>query len=226
MHPRHRHLALLCAALFALPAAAHAESTGGTPSPDTTVAQDGSLSARDAILLGRVMHVRGTLAGAGGQTIVIERSKAGGPWQQATTVQADDSGTFDAAWRTDHIGHFALRALVAGQAPPQDGAAAAAALPTRDVTVYRRTVATWFGPGFYGRQTACGQTLTRTLLGVAHRSLPCGTQVALLYGGHTITVPVVDRGPFAHGADFDLTAATARVLGLTTTAPIGAVRIG
>jgi rare lipoprotein A (peptidoglycan hydrolase) len=221
-----RHLALLCAALFALPAAAHAQSTGGTAYPDTTVAQDGSLSARGTILLGRVMHVRGTLADAGGQTIVIERRKDNGPWQQAATVQADDSGTFDAAWRTDHIGHFALRALVAGQTPPQDGAAAAAAVPTRDVTVYRQTVATWFGPGLYGRQTACGQTLTRTLLGVAHRTLPCGAQVALLYRGRTITVPVVDRGPFGHGADFDLTAATALALGLTTTAPIGAVRIG
>jgi hypothetical protein len=226
MHHRHRHLALLCAALFALPAAAHAQSTGGTRYPDTTVAQDGSLSARDAIMLGRVMHVRGTLPGAGGQTVVIERRKAGGEWQQATTVQADDSGTFDAAWRTDHIGHFALRALIAGQDPPQDGAAAAAAVPTRDVTVYRRAVATWFGPGFYGRQTACGQTLTRTLLGVAHRTLPCGAQVALLYRGRTITVPVVDRGPFGPGADFDLTAGTARALGVSATVPIGAARVG
>ena len=47
MHPRHRHLALLCTALFALPAAAHAESTGGTPYPDATVAQDGSLLVTD-----------------------------------------------------------------------------------------------------------------------------------------------------------------------------------
>jgi rare lipoprotein A len=56
--------------------------------------------------------------------------------------------------------------------------------------------------------------------------LPCGTKVALLYKGRTITVPVVDRGPFAHGASYDLTAATAQALGLTQTAHIGAVRAG
>jgi rare lipoprotein A len=94
------------------------------------------------------------------------------------------------------------------------------------VTVFRRTVATWFGPGFYGHRTACGQRLSHRLLGVANRTLPCGTKVALLYRGRTITVPVVDRGPFGTGASYDLTAATAQALGVTTTSRIGAVRIG
>ena len=57
-------------------------------------------------------------------------------------------------------------------------------------------MATWYGPGFYGRRTACGVKMSRTLLGVAHKTLPCGTQVAVLYKGRRITVPVVDRGPF------------------------------
>ena len=64
------------------------------------------------------------------------------------------------------------------------------------MTVYRAAVASWYGPGFYGRKTACGQRMTRKLLGVAHKRLPCGTEVALSYGGRSITVPVVDRGPF------------------------------
>ncbi len=38
-------------------------------------------------------------------------------------------------------------------------------------------IATWFGPGFYGKQTACGQTLTPGVVGVANRTLPCGTLV-------------------------------------------------
>src|SRR5213080_64727 len=121
--------------------------------------------------------------------------------------------------------HRALRIACA----PRGGdggttAAAAAALPTSEITVFRSTVATWFGPGFYGHRTACGQRLTHRLLGVAHRSLPCGAMVALLYEGRTITVPVVDRGPFRNGADYDLTSATAEALGVTTTARIGAVR--
>lgn len=86
--------------------------------------------------------------------------------------------------------------------------------------VYRRAVATWYGPGFYGQTTACGQTLTRDTLGVAHKTLPCGTEVAILYRGETITVPVIDRGPYAD-ADFDLTSRTARRLGFSGTGEIG-----
>src|SRR4029078_8462287 len=35
----------------------------------------------------------------------------------------------------------------------------------------------WCGPGFYGKRAACGVAMTRGLIGVAHRSLPCGTRV-------------------------------------------------
>ena len=104
-------------------------------------------------------------------------------------------------------------------------AVAAAATPELAITVHRPAVATWYGPGFYGRRTACGQRMSRTLLGVAHKRLPCGTQVAVLYQGRRITVPVVDRGPFRHGTEWDLTAATARALGFEHTDRVGAVRV-
>jgi rare lipoprotein A (peptidoglycan hydrolase) len=45
-----------------------------------------------------------------------------------------------------------------------------------------------------GRHTACGQVMSHALLGVAHRTLPCGTPVAVFFGGKAITVPVIDRG--------------------------------
>jgi len=77
--------------------------------------------------------------------------------------------------------------------------------------------ATWYGPGLYGNRTACGQKLTRRLHGVAHRSLPCGSRVLLSYGGRFVAARVVDRGPYAHGAVFDLTSATARKIGLSST---------
>src|SRR5213595_3117949 len=92
----------------------------------------------------------------------------------------------------------------------------------RSVVVYKPSIATWYGPGFYGRRTACGQRLTRTLLGVANRRLPCGTQVQISYRGHTLVAPVVDRGPFAHHAQWDLTAAAAKQIGMTVTSRIGA----
>jgi hypothetical protein len=65
----------------------------------------------------------------------------------------------------------------------------------------------WYGPGFYGRRTACGYALTTSLRGVAHRTLPCGTLVEFRnpQNGRTITVPVVDRGPYVTGRQWDLT---------------------
>src|SRR5436305_14113575 len=113
MHHRHRHLALLCAAVCALPSAALAQSTGGTRYGDPATTEPIALPAHDAVLLGHTMHVRGTLADAAGQTIVVERREGGGAWQQAATTVAADDGTFDAAWKTDHIGHFDLRARLA-----------------------------------------------------------------------------------------------------------------
>jgi rare lipoprotein A (peptidoglycan hydrolase) len=87
---------------------------------------------------------------------------------------------------------------------------------------YKRAKATWYGPGLYGNQLACGGRLKPHTLGVAHKSLPCGTNVALKYRGRTVVVPVIDRGPYAHGVAYDLTEATARKLGMTQTVHLGA----
>jgi rare lipoprotein A len=94
-------------------------------------------------------------------------------------------------------------------------------------TVRKGALATWFGPGFYGQTTACGQTLTPAVVGVANRTLPCGTLVKVSYRGHRLTVPVIDRGPYGHnGADWDLTIEAARTLGIEDTARIGARVVG
>jgi hypothetical protein len=73
-------------------------------------------------------------------------------------------------------------------------------------------VATWYGPGFFGNQTACGKTLTRRTVGVAHRTLPCGSKVVLRYKGRYLRTTVIDRGPFSNGAKWDLTQAAAQKL--------------
>jgi rare lipoprotein A len=65
--------------------------------------------------------------------------------------------------------------------------------------------ATWYGPGLYGNHTACGQVLRAGTIGVAHRTLPCGTTVKLVYQGHALMTTVIDRGPYTHGNIFDLT---------------------
>ena len=87
-------------------------------------------------------------------------------------------------------------------------------------------IATWFGPGFYGKRTACGQTLTPAVVGVANRTLPCGTLVSVTYEGHSLTVPVLDRGPYGHDASWDLTAGAADALGITDTVHIAAHVVG
>ncbi len=97
-----------------------------------------------------------------------------------------------------------------------------AAAPVKPIAL-----ATWFGPGFYGQQTACGQTLTPAVVGVANRTLPCGTLVKFSLRGHALVVPVIDRGPYAHnGAQWDLTSEAARQIGMTDTTNVRAKVVG
>lgn len=94
-----------------------------------------------------------------------------------------------------------------------DGAAHTNDLPVGVVRRLRATVASWYGPGLFGNRTACGQTLTAGLRGVAHKQLPCGTKLTVRYRGRSTAATVVDRGPFHGGREFDLTYATAQAIG-------------
>ncbi|MGH2378713.1 MAG: septal ring lytic transglycosylase RlpA family protein [Candidatus Limnocylindria bacterium] len=77
-------------------------------------------------------------------------------------------------------------------------------------------VASWYGPRFYGRTTACGQTYTQEIMGVAHRLLRCGTLIQITSpAGITVTVPVIDRGPYITGRALDLSNATRAALSCT-----------
>jgi rare lipoprotein A (peptidoglycan hydrolase) len=73
----------------------------------------------------------------------------------------------------------------------------------------------WYGPGFYGRRTACGYALTKSLVGVAHRTLPCGTKVVFRNpaNGRVVTARVVDRGPYVSGRQWDMTPGLCKALG-------------
>ena len=91
---------------------------------------------------------------------------------------------------------------------------------------FARQLATWYGPGFFGNRTACGKRLTRRTAGVAHKTLPCGSEVVLRYEGRYVRTKVIDRGPYANGAKWDLTQATARALGFEYTDDIHVARLG
>ncbi len=106
------------------------------------------------------------------------------------------------------------------------GSSSGGAAPTPGPT-NKPAIATWYGPGFYGHTTACGQKLTPKLVGLASRKLPCGTLVQVSYNGHQLTAPVLDRGPFGHnGAKWDLTAGAARALEITETVRIATQIVG
>ena len=64
----------------------------------------------------------------------------------------------------------------------------------------------WYGPGLYGNGTACGQKLTSGLVGVAHRTLKCGTKVEFRNpkNGIVVMAQVIDRGPFVSGRTWDM----------------------
>ena len=64
----------------------------------------------------------------------------------------------------------------------------------------------------YGLPIACGGLLQVPQLGVANKTLPCGTMVTFVYGGRAIRVPVIDRGPYIAGREWDLTGAAAEAL--------------
>jgi rare lipoprotein A (peptidoglycan hydrolase) len=72
----------------------------------------------------------------------------------------------------------------------------------------------------YGRPIACGGILQVPELGVANKTLPCGTQVIFVYGGRAIRVPVIDRGPYIAGREWDLTGAAAEALHFPGLGPI------
>ena len=81
----------------------------------------------------------------------------------------------------------------------------------------KRRTATWYGPGFWGGETACGRELERDTIGVAHKRLPCGTKVTFNKGGRWLRTKVIDSGPYTKGVSWDLTQAAAEALGIEQT---------
>ena len=73
-------------------------------------------------------------------------------------------------------------------------------------------IASWYGPGFHGRQTANGETYDMEEMTAAHKELPFNTWVRVesLDNGRTVEVRINDRGPFVGGRIIDLSRAAAQ----------------
>ena len=164
---------------------------------------------RHDLKLGRGVRLDGRVRPGGRRSVkVVVR----GPGRDIRTDAASRDGRFALAWRPSRPGVYRLRAYTARNRRAKGSVSVA-----RRVTAYRPAEASWYGPGFYGNRTACGQTLTSGTVGAAHKSLPCGTKVKFRYRGRTVTAPVIDRGPYAAGRTWDLTAALKSRLGFPST---------
>ena len=143
-------------------------------------------------------------AGLSGQLVALQ-ALGGHGWSTLARARTGAQGGFRLSYVPRRLGSELVRLRFAG-----DASDLAAHRRLGQLNVYRLAEASWYGGG---GSLACGGSLTSTTMGVANKTLPCGTLVTLRYDGHTVRVPVVDRGPYVAGREFDLTEATKQALG-------------
>jgi rare lipoprotein A (peptidoglycan hydrolase) len=197
-------LSLIASSVATSPGVASADTQGTAPT--ATIARVGVDKRRLDVRAGQRVSVVGTAQpGIAGLTAYLQ-VKRGHRWR---TLDRD---------RTAAGGRYVLRDRVrtAMSAPARVVVRSGAAKVNQRVgrlNAFRSAYASWYGPGLYGNRLGCGGTLTASRLGVAHKSLPCGSKVTLRHGKRVVRVRVIDRGPYVGGREYDLTAATARRLG-------------
>jgi rare lipoprotein A len=76
-------------------------------------------------------------------------------------------------------------------------------------------IASWYGAGFHGRQTANSEIYDMNSISAAHPTLPIPSyaRVTNLRNGHSLIVRVNDRGPYHRGRVIDVSARAAQLLG-------------
>jgi len=161
--------------------------------------------SKHSVLTGDSVTVRGKVRPSGGHQVKVVVDSTD---HEVRTLHTKSNGTFKATWDVGQIGNYDVTAFGVG-----DKKVRGSHSKVRHLTSYRLAGASYYGPGLYGNGVACGGTLEPGTLGVANKTLPCGTMVKLRYNGHSITVPVIDRGPYVAGRDYDLTEAVKERLG-------------
>jgi hypothetical protein len=177
-----------------------AQAAGGEPTGEVPVRVRSVTRLRVSkhVVVGRKVRIRGKVRpGTPRREVKIALPGA----DERTKTRK--GGKFTETWRPRSTGRGKVRAIASG-----DLLASASRSGKRSVTVYRPAAASWYGPGLYGNGLACGGTLSSRTIGVAHKTMPCGTKLTLRHAGRSVRVRVIDRGPFVGGREFDLTAAT------------------
>ncbi|MBW1971600.1 MAG: septal ring lytic transglycosylase RlpA family protein [Deltaproteobacteria bacterium] len=88
--------------------------------------------------------------------------------------------------------------------------------PPKKMVKVQEGIASWYGPGFHGKPTSCGEIYNMYQMTAAHKTLPLGTKVMVtnLENGRSVEVTINDRGPFVKGRIIDLSYAAAKQLGI------------
>lgn len=154
-------------------------------------------------VVGRRVEVSGRVTPAGASRRVVVRIG-----EATETTTAGRGGRFSVDWKAPSTGRYPVQVRARSNRTATGSRDRAGA-----VTVYRQALASWYGPGLYGNAMGCGGTLTPSTIGVAHKTMPCGTKLKLRYRGRTVAARVVDRGPYSGAREFDLTSATRQALG-------------
>jgi rare lipoprotein A len=196
-------LSLVAGGATAQPSAARSGPQGSPPV--ASAAGVGFEKRRLQVRAGRRVVVAGSVRPAAAGLIAVLQVRRGGRWVSL------DRG------RTGAAGRYVLRKRVRRPQSARVRVAVRTAggvlrRPAGRLDAYRWAHASWYGPGLYGNHLGCGGRLTPSTVGVAHRTLPCGTRLSVRHRGRTVRVRVIDRGPFVAGREYDLTAATARRL--------------
>ena len=161
-------------------------------------------------LVGRTVRVAGRVLPTGER-----RRVAVSIGRHREVTRTGRGGRFEVSWRAPGTGTYGVEVRARA-----NRLAAAGRESAGRVTVYRPALASWYGPGLYGNPLACGGVLTPGTLGVAHKTLACGTKLRLRHGNRSVAVRVIDRGPYVGGREFDLTAATRQALGFGSTGTV------
>jgi hypothetical protein len=177
------------------------------------------LKVRDSklnVLADHRVSVTGALLGAPrvglADRIVALQALGRRGWSTLARAHTRAGGRFRLTYVPHRVGSSAVRLRFSGDAGDKSVRRRLGRL-----NVYRLADASWYGGG---GGLACGGALTSSTLGVANKTLPCGTLVTLRYGGRSVRVPVVDRGPYVAGREFDLTEATKQALGFGDTGQV------
>jgi rare lipoprotein A len=168
------------------------------------------------VLADHTSTIAGTLRPAlAGRVVTLQALGAHG-WSTLASTHTARAGRFRLRYTPRRAGSERVRLRFAG-----DAAGRSAHRALGRLNVYRLAGASWYGGG---GGLACGGELTSSTMGVANKTLPCGSLVTLRYGDRTVSVHVIDRGPYVAGREFDLTEATKRALGFGDTGQVWSTR--